>query len=171
MNNITNYPEGTFNPDEFTEKVFIMTKELSNCLNWPTKRTWRCVKFKWESIQTEHSKLVEWLNFHCAVQSNYFNQNTMATVLLSKSEANNKNILLLNRDERVMLKASAYFLKTRVVEIQTYLKKDSKRDRRLEHLINAAFTKINTLSAMSYLTKEISIIELQDLVIKSINVS
>tara|TARA_B100000941_G_C28291072_1_gene441545 strand:- start:318 stop:530 length:213 start_codon:yes stop_codon:yes gene_type:complete len=70
-----------------------------------------------------------------------------------------------------MLKASAYFLKTRVVEIQTYLKKDSKRDRMLEHLINAAFTKINTLSAMSYLAKEISIIELQDLVIKSINLN
>ena len=74
LNNITNYPKSSFNPDEFTEKVFIMTKELSNCLNWPTKRTWRCVKFKWESIQTEHLKLVEWLNFHCAVQSNYFNQ-------------------------------------------------------------------------------------------------
>ena len=171
MAKITNYPKSTFNPDEFTEKIFSMTKELSNYLSWPSKRTWRCVKFKWVSTKYEQSKLVEWLNFHCAVQSNNFHQNTMATILLSESETNAHNIKVFSRDKATNLKASAYFLQKRVTEMQTYLGVDDTRDTMLNRLIEAAFTRINTLNAMAFLAKEVSTIELQDLVVKSISKS
>ena len=168
---ITNYPNSAFSPDEFTEKIFVMTKELSSYLKWPPKRTWRCVKYKWASTKNEPSKLVEWLNFHCAVQSNIFHQNTMVTVLLSEAETNDRSIILLNQDRAVNLKATAYFLQRRVAEMQTYLGYDKTRDTMLNRLIKVAFTKIGSLNAMAYLAKEISTIELQDLVVTSITKS
>ncbi len=171
MAKITNYPKATFNPDEFTERIFMMTKELSNYLNWPPKRTWRCIKYKWGFTKNEHSKLVEWLNFHCAVQSNIFHQNTMVTVLLSELETKDDNIVVFNQDRATNLKASAYFLQKLVAEMQTYLGVDETRNTMLHRLIEAAFTKITTLNAMAYLAKEISTIELQDLVVKSISKS
>ena len=169
MAKVTDYPSNTVNPDDFTEKIFAMTKELSNHLKWPPKRTWRCVKYKWGSIKTEPLHLAEWLNFHCAVQSNIYHQNTMVTVLLSESEAANHNIIVVNQDKAIHLKASATFLQKRVDEIQTYLGSDKNRDKMLDRFIEAAFTKINTLNGMAYLAKEISTIELQDLVVRSIN--
>lgn len=169
MAKITDYPANTVNPDDFTEKIFMMTKELSNHLTWPPNRTWRCVKYKWGSIKTEPSQLVEWLNFHCAVQSNIYHQNTMATVLLSESEALNHKIIVFNQDKAIHLKASATFLQKRTDEIKTYLGGNKNRDAMLNRLIEAAFTKITTLNGMAYLAKEISTIELQDLVVKSIS--
>ena len=93
----------------------------------------------------------------------------MVTVLLSESEAVNHNIIVVNQDKAIHLKASATFLQKRVNEIQTYLGSDKNRDKMLDRFIEAAFTKINTLNGMAYLAKEISTIELQDLVVRSIN--
>ena len=95
----------------------------------------------------------------------------MVTVLLSESEANDHNVIVFNQDRAINLKASAYFLQKRVIEMQTYLGVDETRDNMLGRLTEAAFTKINTLNAMAYLAKEISTIELQDVVVKSISKS
>ena len=95
----------------------------------------------------------------------------MATILLSESETNAHNIKVFSQDKAINLKASAYFLQKRVIEMQTYLGIDETRDTMLNRLIEAAFTKINTLNAMAFLAKEVSTIELQDLVVKSISKS
>ena len=95
----------------------------------------------------------------------------MVTVLLSELETKDDNIVVFNQDRATNLKASAYFLQKRVAEMQTYLGVDETRNTMLHRLIEAAFTKITTLNAMAYLAKEISTIELQDLVVKSISKS
>ena len=145
-----------------------MTKELSGYLKWPPKRTWRWVKYKRRTIETEHSYLLGWLNFHCAVQSNLSDKSRMVTVLVSESEHNDMKIALLNRDKSVLLTASAVSLEKRVFDIENYFPQDRERNQMLNSLLDAAFNKINTLNTMAYLENEISEIEPRELVLNSL---